>query len=115
MIDTDILIDIDRERKNFPNLPCFISVVTFYEFIRGKVDPPRAKYFLEKLCIMIGLDNDVLKKASNLWRVLRKEGSLIDDRDLLIGATAIAKGLPLWTENEKHFKRLEVHGLKLWK
>ncbi len=86
-----------------------------YEFIRGKVDPPRAKALLEDLCTVIPLDNKVLEEASSIWRELRDDGKLIDDRDLLIGATAIVKDLPLWTNNEKHFSRLKERGLTLWR
>ena len=64
---------------------------------------------------MIPLDNEVLREASSIWRELRESGKLIDDRDLLIGATAIAKDLPLWTKNEKHFSRLKKRGLVLWR
>ena len=37
---------------------------------------------------------------------LRKEGNIVDDLDLLIGATAIQNNMVLVTNNEKHFDRL---------
>ena len=109
-----MLIDIDRGREELPDVPCFISVITLYEFIRGKVDPPRAKVLLEDLCRIVPLDNEVLEEASSIWRKLREAGRLVDDRDLLIGTTAIVKDLPLWTKNEKHFSRLREFGLLFW-
>ncbi|MCD6349090.1 MAG: type II toxin-antitoxin system VapC family toxin [Candidatus Korarchaeota archaeon] len=115
LIDTDVLIDIDKGKEDLPDVPCFLSVITLYEFIRGKVDPPRAKALLEDLCSVIPLDNEVFREASSIWSELRESGELIDDRDLLIGATAIAKDLPLWTKNEKHFSRLKKRGLVLWR
>ena len=39
---------------------------------------------------------------------LRRQGSLIDDFDLLIGCTAIVNDLILVTDNVKHFNRLPV-------
>ena len=38
---------------------------------------------------------------------LRKQGTPVDDFDLLIGATAIANEMILLTRNEKHFKRID--------
>ena len=45
---------------------------------------------------------------------LSKLGSIIDDFDLLIGATAIANNLTLVTNNEKHFSRLEGIKIENW-
>ncbi len=110
-----MLIEVDREREDLPDAPCFISVVSLYEFVRGKVDPYRAKFLVEEICGVVPLDNEVISKAVEIWRSLRSSGVLIDDRDLLIGATAIAKGLPLWTGNARHFERLVRYGLRLWR
>ncbi|ADT85057.1 hypothetical protein TERMP_02083 [Thermococcus barophilus MP] len=46
---------------------------------------------------------------------MKRNGELIEDADLLIAATAIAKGYTLWTRNIKHFERLEKFGLRLFK
>lgn len=45
---------------------------------------------------------------------LRKIGYLIDDFDLLIGATAIANELVMVTNNTKHFARMENIVLEDW-
>lgn len=45
---------------------------------------------------------------------LRKAGQLIDDFDLLIGASALANDLVLVTNNTKHFNRLENLLLEDW-
>ncbi len=69
-------------------------MVSLYEFVRGKVDPNRAKFLVEEICVVVPLDNEVISKAVEIWRDLRRGGAPIDDRDLLIGATVIAKELP---------------------
>lgn len=56
----------------------------------------------KKLPIYSALDIYAQEKAR-----LRKEGNIVDDLDLLIGATAIANDLILVTNNEKHFERLQ--------
>jgi tRNA(fMet)-specific endonuclease VapC len=109
------LIDIDRGKEDLPDLPCYISIVTLYEFIRGKADPIKTKALAEDIFGVIPLDNKVIEEASIIWRKLRSKGELIDERDLLIGATSISRMLPLWTRNKKHFSKLEEHGLTLWR
>jgi predicted nucleic acid-binding protein len=108
------LIEIDRGREELPDLPCYISIVTLYEFIRGKSDPIKAKALVKEIFGIIPLDNEVIEKASILWRELRGKGETVDERDLLIGATSISRKLPLWTKNEKHFSKLKGRGLILW-
>jgi len=48
-----------------------------------------------------------------MYRDLKKRGELVDERDLLIAATAIALGVPLKTRNTAHYQRLTRYGLKL--
>lgn len=50
-----------------------------------------------------------------MYRKLKENGELLEDADLLIGATAVAKGYLVWTRSVKHFKRLEKFGVKLKK
>lgn len=45
---------------------------------------------------------------------LRKSGALIEDTDLYIGASAVAMGYTLVTENIKHLSRLENINLLNW-
>ena len=46
--------------------------------------------------------------------VLRKNGNMIDDLDIFIGATAIANNMILVTENEKHLSRLSGIQIENW-
>jgi tRNA(fMet)-specific endonuclease VapC len=45
---------------------------------------------------------------------LRKSGNLIDDFDILIGATAVANNMILVTENEKHLVRISKVKIENW-
>lgn len=45
---------------------------------------------------------------------LSKAGSLVDNFDLLIGATAVHHGLTLVTNNTKHFQRIQGIQLEDW-
>ena len=42
---------------------------------------------------------------------LRKDGTLVEDFDLLIGTTAVKEGLTMVTENTRHFQNID--GIKL--
>ena len=112
LIDTDVFIDIEKGFVEPPNAICFISIIILYEYIRGKADSAKAKEYLEEAFNILPLDNDVFLKASEIWRSLKNTGQLIEERDLLIGATAIVKNMPLATRNIKHYERLTAYGLK---
>jgi len=73
------------------------------------------KKLLENLFDVVTLDNDVILTYCSLYRKLRETGKGIGDADLLIAASAISKNLVFWTEDLKHFERLEGLGLKLKK
>jgi len=45
---------------------------------------------------------------------LKKAGNIVDDLDLLIGATAIENNMILVTNNEKHFTRLQNIKVENW-
>lgn len=94
----------------------FISEITLAELKYGvakSTSPERNNKALSNflsgvqiLPIFDALDTFAIEKAK-----LKKAGRPVDDFDLLIGASAIANGLIMVTNNEKHFKRLS--GLKL--
>ncbi|WPP52364.1 type II toxin-antitoxin system VapC family toxin [Catalinimonas niigatensis] len=63
----------------------------------------------KKLPIYSALDIYAQEKAR-----LRQAGNIVDDLDLLIGATAIANDMVLVTNNEKHFDRLQNIIIENW-
>ncbi|HDH07325.1 MAG TPA: type II toxin-antitoxin system VapC family toxin [Thermoproteales archaeon] len=115
LVDTDILIDYYRNRLGLPpgNL-YYISLITLYEYIRGTKSPAKAKKLLEESFSVIPLTNKILEEAASIWRDLKDSGLMLDDRDLIIGTTAIVYGLKLYTRNLKHFERLEKYGLTFY-
>jgi len=114
LIDTDILIDYCKEKTELdPKDLHHISEITVYEFIRGTKDIEGAKKMLEESFVVVWLDNRIVTKASEIWRNLKARGESVDDRDLIIAATAITEGLKLLTRNVGHYGRLCEHGLSL--
>jgi tRNA(fMet)-specific endonuclease VapC len=95
---------------------CFISEITLAELKFGVANSEQIKKnqqaldnFLSGVVIVPIFDClDIYAKEKTR---LRKAGMIIDDFDLLIGATAIRHNLIMVTKNIEHFKR--ILGIKL--
>ena len=90
--------------------PFFISRVSWAEFAEGRdhqteVDRDLALY------AVLEVDEMIAWSVSRLARALKGGGLHIGDNDLWIAATALNFGLPLVSNNKKHFAR--VPGLDL--
>ena len=98
---------------------CFISEVTLAELKYGAHCSNDPEKHLIKINVLLNdlavipisscIDIYAQEKAR-----LRKAGTMIDDFDLLIGATAIANDLVIITNNVKHFDRLENLKIEDW-
>jgi tRNA(fMet)-specific endonuclease VapC len=105
------------ERIGFENL--FISEITVAELKYGvekSANPDKNRPVINELIdkfkqlpIYGALDIYAKEKAR-----LKKEGNIVDDLDLLIGATAIENNMILVTNNEKHFTRLQNIKVENW-
>ena len=126
LLDTSVLIDLDRiDPARLPEVTA-ISAITLAELSAG---PHAAREADER-----GRRQDRLQWASSKWDPLpcdaevaraygrvyamaRKGGRRVRRRfaDLLISATALAHGLPLYTRNPADFRGLEtlidIHGV----
>jgi tRNA(fMet)-specific endonuclease VapC len=111
LLDTDIIIEMLRERKHEVGA---ISIITLIEVLRGieAGKRKRVKELLEKSFDLINLNNKVVETYCNLYRKLKEDGKPIPDADLLIAATAISNNMALKTKDE-HLKILRHYGLKL--
>lgn len=126
LLDTNICIYflkgkfrlVDKiEKIGFDNL--FISEITIAELKFGaekSAYPEKNRSVINELAdkfkqlpIYSALDIYAKEKAR-----LRKEGNIVDDLDLLIGATAIVNEMTLVTNNEKHFERLQNIKIENW-
>lgn len=58
--------------------------------------------------------HEVLEKFGDSKALLKSNGLLIDDFDLLIGATAVVYGLIMVTENVKHLSRVPDIRIENW-
>ena len=60
---------------------------------------------------VIAFDLNVARVHASLWADLAKRGVAIGERDLMIGATAIAKDCAIVTRDERSFAK--IPGLKV--
>ncbi len=114
IIDTDILIWYSRGYQNaidiLHNLERFsISVVTYIEVIQGVRNKKELNAFKKALGILnaqiIQVDELISTKAMFYVEQYTLSHSM-ELADVLIGASAVIKQLPLLTGNEKHYKHL---------
>lgn len=113
LVDSDVLIDVLRERKqpilqawrglaSSGEVVCYsqISVAEIRHGMRGPEDKIVERLFSALVCISIG--DEVGCLAGDYLRDFHKSHAVALG-DALIAASASIHGLSLWTQNRKHF------------
>ena len=97
----------------------FISEITLAELkfgVQNSESPKKNQSTLNDF--LTGIQIIPIFNSLDLYAVekarLRKKGEPIDDFDLLIGASSIANGMVLVTNNEAHFKRINNIEIENW-
>ena len=125
LIDTDCIID--ALSGNVPTLDLLdalsadglaVSIITLGELFHGAdrsthpMEGQRAiRTFLSEYAVL-NLSEPIIERFAAIRALLRRQGRLISDLDLLIAATALDHDLTLVTRNRRHFER--VPGLRLF-
>lgn len=126
LLDTNIciyllkdLFDLSEKIENIGTSQFFISEITIAELKFGAANSDFPEKNAEKIKliqqiftvipIFASLDIYASEKAR-----LKKSGKILDDFDLLIGATAIANNLTLITRNISDFERLNGIEIENW-
>jgi tRNA(fMet)-specific endonuclease VapC len=128
LLDTDTLIEFFRKHsavvsrvaeylQEFDRLS--ISIVTYYEVLRGlryvNIDPQLKA--LEEFAAdneILPLDIAAVQKAAEVYAILRKQGNLISEGDILIAGTALANDCSLVTNNLDHYRRVPGLQIESW-
>jgi tRNA(fMet)-specific endonuclease VapC len=91
------------------------TVGEVYEGAFGFPDPQRHlagfQSFLAPFWI-IGLDGAVMTRFAELRALLRRQGQLIPDFDIIVGATALEHNLTVLTFNVRHLTR--IPGIRIY-
>lgn len=126
MIDTNIVIfylkgkfNLEQKFDNLSEDDCFISEVTLAELkfgVEKSERPEKNRIVLDNfltgvqiLPIFNSLDLFAKEKAR-----LQREGTPLDDFDILIAVTAITHNLKMVTNNTKHFQKIKEIVLEDW-
>ncbi len=117
IIDTDVCIDFLRGKeyalnlfKNIFNQDCFISILTYYELLKGaytEKEQNAINKFIKSLEI-INLNESIIKTGAKFYRKYRKKGITLSNIDCLIMATAKENNLKIITRNVKHYPEIEL-------
>ncbi len=103
LLDTDALIELHKDERvlKAAHISYYMSipVVTLYEYLFGLAyidkDVERWKEVLDSLYEVVPLDQEIIKKTLLLDVKLSKLGLRLEFRDLIVGASALERNLPL--------------------
>ena len=126
LLDTNICIYLFKKRHH--NLErmnqvgwenCYISEITLAELYYGASNSGQKEmkmkeiHLLEEYLTILPI-RPTIEKYGDYKSVLRKQGLLIDDFDLLIGCTAVHNKLIMVPENIKHLSRIPNISIENW-
>jgi len=127
LLDTDTVIYIlkgdpvtEANLRKHIHDPIKIGTVTLMELYYGayksqKVTSNLAKIrTLENVLEIIAIGEEVAEIFGREKVRLEKEGTPLDDFDLVVGCCALAHNLTLVTNNVRHFKRIEGLQVTNW-
>ena len=128
MLDTNICIYIAKKQPaeilgRFEKLKpgqVVMSAVTYGELCYGAAKSQQQEKALAILSALIqdipvvALDAKVSRAYGQIRAALEKQGKLIGNNDLWIGAHAQALGLTLATNNEREFRRIAGLSVENW-
>jgi len=124
LIDTDWVIDhfnglssVTKRLRELESQGLAVSIVTVAELWEGVFSSRKRmrtetmlREFVDNVAV-IGIDEETCKQFGQVRGALRKQGKLIGDLDLLIGASSLRHNLTLLTNNRKHFGNID--GLRI--
>ena len=126
LLDTNICIylfkgkfNLDKKLIEVGLSNCAISEITYAELIYGAEKSKKREANLDLVenftsqIIILPIFNGIKIFAKEKAR-LRKEGEIISDFDLLIGATAIANKMIMVTNNVSEFSRMRNINIENW-
>lgn len=98
-----------RQHRRF-----IISCLTCYECSRGykAVEATKRLQVFKKYLMLtdvLYLDQPILDKAAEIYRVLKPKGIFPGEFDVLIGATALIHKMGVVTNNEDHYEGMKRH------
>lgn len=120
LLDTSVIIDYLRNKPAALDLvdnldgelvSSFVCLAELYEGVfrvenHDEVEKGVVTFF-EGLSKIYGLDEYTARAFGEIRAMLKQHGEVIEDLDILIGATCIVNNLTLITFNPSHFQRIK--------
>jgi len=119
LIDTDWIIDYLKGRekavKALQSLfeeELYVSIISLAEIYEGITETKNKEKAVKALddflsCVAIlNINIEICQKFGEIRNILRKEGKLIGNFDILIAATAIVNDLEIVTDNKEDFSKI---------
>lgn len=122
LIDSSVLVTLERRGLPLEKLlsgavdePVALASITVSELLAAvhRANTPerrlRREAFVEgilELMPVLAFDLRVARLHAQLWAQLTASGQMIGAHDLMIGATAVAHGYTVLTENLRDFRRI---------
>lgn len=88
----------------------YVTTISVFELFLRKTNTNQIENFIKDFEIL-NFDNMAARKSSEILKILKNDGIMIEIRDLFIASTAIANNCTLATLNKKHFE--SIRELKL--
>jgi tRNA(fMet)-specific endonuclease VapC len=127
LLDTNICVyflnenpSVVAKTKSLPPGDIALSIITLAELQFGAWNSTQIQKNLKrvkslrKLFQALTLNLEITELYAKIKAGLRQSGNIIDDFDILIGATALIHNLILVTNNEQHFSRMKGLPLENW-
>jgi len=130
LIDTNVIIDLDREGRDLKPLvqnrldeEFFLSVISASELLHGvhraKDQGIRARRlaFVEAILTsfpVVDIDLSIARMHAELWSHLARRGLMIGLHDSWLAATCLTYNMTLVTGNQREFERVQGLKIELW-
>ena len=119
IIDADWIIEIARGNSVASQVvnalaPEVVAVswMTLGEIYEVAFNTPHPEAYMGNLqqlldgFVAIGVDRPIIERFAEVRALLRRQGQLISDLDIIVAATALARDLTVLTYNRRHFERV---------
>jgi tRNA(fMet)-specific endonuclease VapC len=120
LLDTDWIIDhfhriepVTRKVGEMSSAGVAISIISLaelYEGVHYSRDPSQSEAVLQRFLAAVSVlpvDEDICKIFGRERGKLRQRHTIVGDFDLLIASTCLRYGLPVCTNNRRHFELVE--------
>ncbi len=117
LVDTSCLIEYLRASdkpqthfaKHFLIHECFISSITLFELWAGATNQNKQNDVntLKINLKIIDFTEIIAEKSGLIFQELKQKHQNISNNDIYIASTAIVYNLPLLTNNQRHFQKIE--------